>query len=138
MDAKPRRIIGRHVYVDLPELGFHHIEAKVDTGAFRTVVHCDTWREIEINGQKKLEAIFNLDGSGPRQFVFDDYFQKDFKSSFGETERRYCVYLTLVIGRKKIRSSISLTNRSDMKFQVLIGRKTLLRKFLVDVSKKFI
>jgi hypothetical protein len=138
MEIQPKRIIGRHVYVDLPELGFKHIEAKVDTGAFRTVIHCDSWKEIETEGKKKLEAVFNLDGSGAKVVHFENYFQRDFKSSFGEIERRYCVYLSIVIGKKKIRSSVSLTNRSDMKFQVLIGRKTLLRKFLVDVSKKFV
>jgi hypothetical protein len=102
------------------------------------VIHCDAWREVSTGDQKLLEATFNLDGSGPKTVVFDDYFERDFKSSFGETERRYCVHTTIKIGRKKIRSSVSLSNRSDMKFQVLVGRKTLLRKFLVDVSKKFI
>lgn len=138
MEIQPKRIIGRHVYVHLPDLGFRHIEAKVDTGAFRTVIHCDSWREIESGGKKILEAVFNLDGSGSKVIHFENYFQRDFKSSFGETEKRYCVYLSIVIGRKKIKSSVSLTNRSDMKFQVLIGRKTLLRKYLVDVSKKFV
>jgi hypothetical protein len=138
MDKKSPRVIGRHVYVDLPDLGFSGIEAKVDTGAFRTVIHCDTWKEVEVGGKTVLQAVFNLDGTGPKTIFFDDYFQRDFKSSFGETERRYCVHTLLQIGKKKIRSSVSLSNRSDMKFQVLIGRKTLLRKFVVDVSKKFI
>jgi hypothetical protein len=138
MKSKALHTIGRHVYIDLPDLGFTGVEAKVDTGAFRTVIHCDAWREVSTGDQKLLEATFNLDGSGPKTVVFDDYFERDFKSSFGETERRYCVHTTIKIGRKKIRSSVSLSNRSDMKFQVLVGRKTLLRKFLVDVSKKFI
>ncbi|MFM7727176.1 MAG: RimK/LysX family protein, partial [Flavobacteriales bacterium] len=67
----------------------------------------------------------------------NDFFSKEFKSSFGEKEKRFCVKTTIKIGKKKIKSSVSLTDRSDMKFQVLIGRKTLLRKFVVDVSKKF-
>ncbi len=138
MKTKPLRIIGRHVYLDLPDLGFKAIEGKVDTGAFRTVIHCESWKEITADGKKVLEAIFNLDGSGPKKVLFEEYFQRDFKSSFGEMERRFCVHTTIKIGRKTIKSSVSLSNRSEMKFQVLIGRKTLLRKFLVDVSQKFV
>ena len=132
------KVIGRHVRVDFPDLETRHVEAKVDTGAFRTVLHCERYEEVETEQGKKLRAVFNLDGSGEKTFLFDDYFLREFKSSFGEKERRYCIKTTVRIGRKKIKSSVSLTNRSDMKFQVLIGRKTLLRKFLVDVSRKFV
>jgi len=133
-----QKTIGRHVYIDLPDLGVSAIEAKVDTGAFRTVIHCDSWRVVNNENGEALEAIFNLDGKGQKKILFTEYFQKEFKSSFGETEKRYCVHTTIKIGKKKIKSSVSLTNRSGMKFQVLIGRKTLLRKFLVDVSRKFV
>ena len=123
--------------VDFPELDTLNVDAKVDTGAFRTVLHCDRFEEVETPSGKQLLAVFDLDGKGPKTFYFTNYFLKEFKSSFGEKERRYCIKTTIRIGRKKIKSSVSLTNRSDMKFQVLIGRKTLLRKFVVDVSRKF-
>lgn len=131
------KVIGRHVRVDFPDLDTLHVDAKVDTGAFRTVLHCDRFEEVDTPTGKQLLAVFNLDGHGPRTYYFTNYFMKEFKSSFGEKERRYCIKTTIRIGRKNIKSSVSLTNRSDMKFQVLIGRKTLLRKFLVDVSRKF-
>ena len=38
-------------------------------------------------------------------------------------------------GRKKIKCSLSLTNRGNMRFPVLIGRKLLKGKFLIDVNK---
>jgi hypothetical protein len=125
------------VRVDFPDLDTLNVDAKVDTGAFRTVLHCDRFEEVETPQGKQLLAVFDLDGKGPKTFHFSNYFLKEFKSSFGEKERRYCIKTTIRIGRKKIKSSVSLTNRRDMKFQVLIGRKTLLRKFLVDVSRKF-
>jgi len=131
-------VIGRHVIIDLPELNSFGIEAKVDTGAYRTVIHCLAWREIIRGTEKFLEATFDLNGEGAHTILFKDYFQKEFKSSFGEKEKRYCVRTTIKIGRKKIRSSVSITDRSDMRFQVLIGRKTLMRKYLVDVGKKFV
>lgn len=123
--------------VSFPDLGFTDVDAKVDTGAFRTVIHCERCREIETDQGVVLEADFKLEGTETRTLRFNDFFSKEFKSSFGEKEKRFCVKTTIKIGKKKIKSSVSLTDRSDMKFQVLIGRKTLLRKFVVDVSKKF-
>ena len=139
MKAPSRKLttIGRHVRVSFPDLGFSHVDAKVDTGAFRTVLHCERCEEIETADGKMLEADFKLEGSEVKRLYFSNYFSREFKSSFGEKEKRFCVQTTIKIGKKKIKSSVSLTDRSDMKFQVLIGRKTLLRRFLVDVSKKF-
>jgi hypothetical protein len=130
-------VIGRHVRVSFPDLGFTQVDAKVDTGAFRTVLHCERCEEVETTNGKQLMADFKLEGSEVKRLYFNDYFSKEFKSSFGEKETRFCIQTTLQIGRKKIKSSVSLTDRSDMKFQVLIGRKTLLKRFLVDVSQKF-
>lgn len=140
MEAKERKltVIGRHVRVSFPDLGFTQVDAKVDTGAFRTVLHCESCEEVETPQGKQLVADFKLEGDKVKRLYFSDYFSKEFKSSFGEKEKRFCIQTTLKIGRKKIKSSVSLTDRSDMKFQVLIGRKTLLRRFMVDVSRKFV
>jgi hypothetical protein len=42
-------IIGRKIHIDLPELNGFNIPAKIDTGAFRTAVHCE---KIETNRRK--------------------------------------------------------------------------------------
>lgn len=137
-EKRPLKTIGRHVMIDLPELDYSGVDAKIDTGAFRTVIHCERASiVIDATGKEVLEAVFDLDGKGPRIFRFEDFFRKDFKSSFGETENRFCIHTSIKIGKKIIHSSVSLTDRSGMKFPVLIGRKTLLRKFLVDVSRKY-
>jgi len=128
-------VIGRREYVDLPELGAYGIEAKVDTGAFRTALHCERCDEVDLAGRRVLEAVFNLDGKGDQTFHFSQYQLRTIKNSFGQTERRYCVRLVVRIGRKKIRSDISLSNRSGMRYPVLIGRKTIGHKFVVDVSR---
>jgi hypothetical protein len=140
VEAKERKltVIGRHVRVSFPDLGFTQVDAKVDTGAFRTVLHCESCEEVETPQGKQLVADFKLEGDQVKRLYFSDYFSKEFKSSFGEKEKRFCIQTTLKIGKKKIKSSVSLTDRSDMKFQVLIGRKTLLRRFMVDVSRKFV
>jgi hypothetical protein len=136
----PRKLktIGRREYVALPDLSAIHIEAKVDTGAFRTALHCLSCRIIEEGTKPVLEAVFDLDGTGAKTHYFDQFVQRQVRSSFGETEIRFCIRTWIKIGRKKIKSEVSLTDRSDMRYQVLIGRKTLNRRYIVNVSKKYL
>ncbi|MFM7728483.1 MAG: hypothetical protein ACKO7B_17425, partial [Flavobacteriales bacterium] len=54
------KTIGRHVRVSFPDLGFTGVDAKVDTGAFRTVIHCERCRETETDQGVVLEADFKL------------------------------------------------------------------------------
>jgi hypothetical protein len=127
-------IIGRREYVHLPDLCSKAVEAKIDTGAFRTAIHCERCEEVERDGKTVLIATLNLDGRGNQTHYFGRYRLRTIRNSFGQTEQRYCVRTTLKIGRKRIVSDVSLSDRSGMKFQVLIGRKTIGKKFLVDVS----
>lgn len=133
------QIIGRREIIDLPSLGAFHIEAKIDTGAFRTALHCESCKVITSeNGEEILETVFNLDGQGNKVFHFKRFTLRDVKNSFGQSETRYCIRTKLRIGGRDIQSEVTLTDRSGMKYQVLIGRKTLLKKFLVDVNQTYV
>jgi hypothetical protein len=70
----------------------------------------------------------------PTELTFSEYSQKEIKNSFGEIEKRYVIKTTVKIGRKRIKSLISLTNRENMRYPVLIGRKLLKGRYIVDVS----
>jgi len=61
---KPLTIIGRRELVDFPELGLLKIEAKIDTGAFTTALHCYNINEEVING-KKVISFYLLDPTHP-------------------------------------------------------------------------
>jgi hypothetical protein len=79
-----------------------------------------------------------LDPSHPeyneQEQKFTEFFQKEIKNSFGEIEKRYIIKTIIKIGRKRIKSVISLTHRGNMRYPVLIGRKLLKNRFIVDVS----
>jgi len=125
--------IGRRETVDFPGLNIYGIIAKVDTGAYTTALHCHDIREE--NGVLYFKV---LDPAHPgyteTEQRFSDYFQKEIKNSFGETEKRYMIKTIVKIGRKRIKSVISLTDRGTMRYPVLIGRKLLKNRFIVDVS----
>ncbi len=128
-------ILGRYDRVDLPELGLSNIHAKVDTGAYTCSLHCQ--KATVVNG--KLEFIL-LDEEHPEftgmKFVFTDFEERDIRNSFGEVERRFVINTTIRIFDENITAEFSLSNRGSLKFPVLIGRKILRDKFLIDVKKK--
>jgi hypothetical protein len=130
---KEKQVIGRREMITFPELGLHEITAKVDTGAYTTALHCHDIRE-----EKGILYFKLLDPSHPeynrQEQKFTEYTQKEIKNSFGEVERRYIIKTVIKIGRKRIKSVISLTDRGNMRYPVLIGRKLLKNRYIVDVA----
>ena len=130
---KEKLTIGRREKVDFPELGLYGITAKVDTGAYTSSLHCHDIREEDGILHFKL-----LDPSHPeyneQELKFSEYSQKEIKNSFGEIENRFIIKTPIRIGVKQIRAIISLSDREKMRYPVLIGRKLLKNRFIVDVA----
>ena len=131
-------VIGRREFVDFPELKLFQLEAKIDTGAYTTALHCHS---IRVNKEDNKHVLYFklLDPVHPeynnRTFRYEEYSKKIIKNSFGEKEERYIIKALIVIAGKRIKSSISLSDRANMKYPVLIGRKLIRGKFIVDVKK---
>jgi hypothetical protein len=132
-DTKIKLTIGRRETIDFPELGLMGITAKIDTGAYTTALHCHDIREKNGILYFKLLDPTHSDYTEKEQ-KFTDYFQKEIKNSFGETEKRYMIKTIIKIGSKRIKSLISLTDRGTMRYPVLLGRKILKNRFIVDVT----
>jgi len=128
-------ILGRYDRVDLPQLGLYSIHAKVDTGAYTSSLHCH--RAQVIGGV--LEFVL-LDEEHPEftgmKLSFPEFEERDIKNSFGEIERRFVIITSLKIFNEEITTEFSLSNRGSLKFPILIGRKILRNRFLIDVTKK--
>jgi hypothetical protein len=128
-------ILGRFDRVDLPGLGLSNIHAKVDTGAYTCCLHCSKAEVID----GKLEFIL-LDEEHPEftgmKFTFKKFDQREIKNSFGEAELRYVIKTSIRIFNHRIRAEFSLSDRGNLKFPVLLGRKILRKRFLIDVTKK--
>jgi hypothetical protein len=127
--------LGRYDRVDLPELGLYNIHAKVDTGAYTSSLHCH--RATVTDGV--LEFIL-LDEEHPEftglKFSFREFEERDIKNSFGEVERRFVIITNLKVFNEDIATEFSLSNRGSLKFPILIGRKIVRNRFLIDVTKK--
>ncbi len=129
------QILGRSDRVDLPGLGLENIHAKIDTGAYTSSLHCS---RAELVGGK-LEFIL-LDDEHPEftgmPFQIKKFEQREIRNSFGEAELRYVIKTKIRIYGQVIRAEFSLSNRGNLKFPVLLGRKILRHRFLIDVTKK--
>jgi hypothetical protein len=130
-----QKILGRYDRVDLPQLGLNNIHAKIDTGAYTCSLHC---HKAEVIGGN-LEFIL-LDEEHPEftgmKFIFTEFEQRDIKNSFGEVEKRFVITTSIRIYNEEIITEFSLSNRGSLKFPILIGRKILRDRFLIDVKKK--
>jgi hypothetical protein len=129
-DQRNLKLIGRREFVNFPLLNIKHIEAKVDTGAYTGALHC---KYIELkNLNNKQVLVITLPNN--LTYHFEDFLLKKIKNSFGEMEERYVIKTIIVLGGKKINTSISLSDRANMRYPVLIGRRLLKGKFLVNVD----
>lgn len=129
-----KQIIGANTYITVK--GAHgDILAKVDTGADSSSIWASSaW----VDDDNMLHFVL-FDDHSPHhtgeEIVADEYKMARVTSSSGHSERRYKALLSILIEGRKVRTWFTLTAaRADRSHPVLIGRRTLSGKFLVDVS----
>ncbi|MBC8343048.1 MAG: ATP-dependent zinc protease [Bacteroidetes bacterium] len=133
------KTIGRADKADFPELLLTNVNIKIDTGAFTSTIHSHDMKEVIIDGEKYIEFQL-LDPTHPqyrdKTFKTKRYKKKSVKNSFGESEQRFVIKTIIVIFGKEYPIELSLSERSNMKYPILIGRKMLKRRFIVDTTKE--
>ena len=131
--------IGRIDKADFPELMLEDIDLKIDSGAYTSSIHCSNIEEIEKNGELLIQFTL-LDPEHPfynnKVFSTKNYASKKVKSSNGIAETRFMIQTEIVIFQQKFPIYLTLSERKDMKFPVLLGRKFLNKKFVIDTIKK--
>lgn len=134
--AKYQIIIGRNEFMSIVDT-VPSVPAKVDTGAYRSAIHASNIKESVKNGKKVLT--FDLLGHkvSPVKYPmsFDQYETVTITNSFGNEEKRFEVKLRVKIGPKVFNTSFTLADRSNNFFPVLLGRKCLSGRFIVDITK---
>jgi len=136
MDKK--RIIGRKEFISILDLELFDLDAKIDTGADSNALHCD---DIIIDEQNNVHFILlddTHDSYHGKRMILPLYKLKKVKSSNGQIQLRPSVKLSILFMGKRYKTVISLTNRADMKYPMLIGRRFLSGKFIVDVGLEYV
>lgn len=132
--SNPPKILGSFEPVTFPEFGISDITAKIDTGADTGALHCTKIRLEEAPNGKVLA--FSPFDHPEIEIRAESFAVKYVRSSNGDRQERFFIDTTIEIHGNKYPIALSLADRSDMKWPVLIGRRFLHKhNFLVDVSK---
>ena len=133
---KSKQIIGMTDIVDFPDLGLFDVQAKVDTGAFTSALHCKKVRLVRVGLRTKLSFwLIDKTGEPARKFYSDEFSQRMIRNSFGVSEKRYVIKTRIVLFGRTIKAEFTLADRERLKNPVLLGRKLLRNRFIVDVSQ---
>lgn len=133
-----KKIVGKKELISIVDLDLYNLDAKVDTGADSNALHCD---DIFVDDEGFVH--FTLldevhEAYHGRKMKMPIHKVKKVRSSNGELQERPSIKVVVDFFGKKYKTIISLTNRADMKYPMLIGRKFLSGRFLVDVSQEYI
>lgn len=124
----------------LPDLGIERIKAKLDTGARTSALHAFDLRAFAEDGQSWVEFVVHpLQRNDAvilacRAVVLD---RRWVTSSNGSREQRWVVATDIRIGERRWPIEITLTNRDEMGFRMLIGRSAMERHLMVDPAASY-
>jgi hypothetical protein len=135
-----RLIIGNLELCNLPDLGIFDLEVRVDTGAKTSSLHVDNIRRFRKKGKLLVEFdlhpdIYNLEETVKCVAPVVD--SRKIKSSNGESEQRHVIQTMFEIGGQAWPIEISLTNRQEMSYLMLLGREGMGNRVYVDPSSAF-
>lgn len=135
-------MIGWREWLALPTLGIPKIKAKVDTGARTSALHTF---DLEIypgsNGQERVRFRVHPEQGNLDYIVECDEAVSTMKSvrdSGGHEEMRPFIRVPATIGNHTWDIEMSLTNRDNMKFRMLLGRVAMNSRFVVNPQKSFL
>jgi len=141
MSDNTKLTLGWREWLALPELGIPAIRAKIDTGARTSALHTFNLESFEENGQLKVRfgihplrnrtdiEIFCVAG------VID---QRNVSDSGGHRETRFVIRTPVRLGELTWPIEITLTNREDMRFRMLLGRTAMQGRVLVDPDQSHV
>jgi hypothetical protein len=134
-------IVGWREWVSLPGAGVPWTKAKLDTGARTSSLHAFDLEEI----RRGDDAVVRF-GIHPWQETGEDavvvevpiHDRRHVRSSSGHAEERIVVLLDVVLRGRTVTAEVTLTNRDEMGFRMLIGRQALRQGFIVDSARSFL
>ncbi len=133
-NPKPRIAIGWCEWVGFPDFGDFRIKAKIDTGAKTSALHAFRVREVVEDGETYVTFFLHPEQRRKRPEIACKaklHGKRDIKSSNGQVERRYVIRTRLQLGSVCRKVDVTLTNRDEMGFRLLVGRSSLKARFAV-------
>lgn len=119
-------IVGWMERVSLPSLGLIDIKAKIDTGARTSALHADRIEEFERDGAPWVRFRVQHPGAKSRVTLEQPIHEgRSIKNTSGVPEDRIIIRTTLLIAGHTWGIDLSLTNRTNMRSAMIVGRTAL-------------
>jgi hypothetical protein len=134
-------IIGSIEACDLPEIGINNLQVRIDTGAKTSSLHVDNLEKYTERGKPWVRFdihpdVYDIKKVTSCKAALHDV--RTIKSSNGTSEVRYVIKTLMRLGDQSWPIEITLTNRSDMSYLMLLGRQGMGKKVLVNPAKSFL
>jgi hypothetical protein len=138
---KEKMTIGSIEVCDLPDIGITDLQIRVDTGAKTSSLHVDNLEKFSKKGKPWVRFdihpdVYDIAKVTNCESALHDV--RSVKSSNGVSEERYVIKTVIRLGDQSWPIDITLTNRSDMSYLMLLGRQGMGERVLVDPSRTFL
>lgn len=140
-DATVLPRVGWREWITLPALLPQPLKAKIDTGARTSAVHAFDIREFRAHGRRRVEFFLHplQRQRAPEVRCEADVFdQRIITSSNGQRDRRIVIVVDVSLGEARWPIELTLADRDQMGFRMLLGREALRGRFLVDPGRSFL
>ena len=138
--SREKLVIGWREWVELPDLGIEQIKAKVDTGARTSALHAYRVKRFERDGKGFVRFYVHPIQRRKRPEVRCEAPLVDERiviSSNGKPEHRYVIETLVKMGGRAWPIEVTLTNRDEMSFRMLLGRQAIRRRLVVDPGRSY-
>jgi hypothetical protein len=134
-------VIGWREWIRLPELGIEYIKAKIDTGARTSALHAYDIEEFRKHGldmvrfkvhplQRNLHKVVTAEAQ-----VIE---WREVRDSGGKVSLRPVIHTRIKIGILSWKIEVTLVNRDQMGFRMLLGRQAVRGQLLVDAGRSYV
>lgn len=124
--SRPVTLIGWIENIDFPTLNLKSLKAKIDTGARTTALHATDIRHFEREGEPWVAfKTVGSDGAGEVEVEARVHSDRWIKNTSGIPEERIVVRTKVRFGRRSWTIDVSLADRTNMTFPVIVGRAAL-------------
>lgn len=134
------RLIGWREWVALPDLGIDRLRAKADTGARTSALHAVRIRSTRVDDEEWVEFDLDADRTAdlPAQCRARVMEHRVVRNSGGQEEQRVVIETTLRMNGEDHPIALTLTDRDSMGYRMLLGRRALADRFIVDAAASYL
>jgi hypothetical protein len=139
--AEQKRVIGWREWVQLPDLGVVEMKAKVDTGADNSSLHAFNVERIERNGAEYVRFEIHPKQRSKKPTIHCEaplVMEKKVKNPGGRTELRPVIRTRVVVAGEELEALVNLTSRDEMGFRMLLGRRAVRSRFVIDPGRSYL